>query len=49
MKYSTGVATHSSLLKRPCLSKQLVLLQNTTFEFQILQRADRKRFLLAHQ
>ena len=40
---------HRSLLKHPCLSKQVILLQSTTLEFEILLRADRKSFLLAHQ
>ena len=43
-----GVTTHRYLLKHPRLSKQVVLLQNSTLEFQILPRADKKGFLLAH-
>ena len=32
-----GVTTHRSLLRHPCLSKQVVLLQKTTLEFQIFR------------
>ena len=46
--YTTGAKTNRSLLKHPRLSKQVVLLQNTSLEFQILSRADSKDFLLAH-
>ena len=35
-------------MKYPCLKKQVVLLQNTTLEFEILPPADKKGFLLAH-
>ena len=46
--YNTKQEYHRSLLKHPRLSKQVVLLQSTALEFQILPRGDKKGFLLAY-